>query len=126
MKKLLFTQMPVFLNIICYIFVFVNSGKAYFRGPWLVTPPEIPHSPNRLFYKQEVFLSSLEDSNPLVGIVGKCAVLDYNDYISSKFSLNIISYFYLFYKKNVICESSASASVYAYRTLCKIFVSLIK
>lgn len=60
------------------------SGKAYFRGPWLVTPPEIPHSPNRLFYKQEVFLSTLEDTNPLVGIVGKCAVLDYNDYISSK------------------------------------------
>lgn len=61
------------------------SGKAYFRGPWLVTPPEIPHSPNRMFYKQEVFLSTLEDTNPLVGIVGKCAVLDYNDYISCEY-----------------------------------------
>ncbi|XP_031335236.1 protein polybromo-1 isoform X3 [Photinus pyralis] len=61
-----------------------KDGKCYFRGPWFVTPPEIPHSPNRLFYKQEVFLSSLEDTNPLVSIVGKCCVLDYNDYISCR------------------------------------------
>ncbi|KAF5282989.1 hypothetical protein FQA39_LY04860 [Lamprigera yunnana] len=61
-----------------------RDGKCYFRGPWFVTPPEIPHSPSRLFYKQEVFLSSLEDTNPLVSIVGKCCVLDYNDYISCR------------------------------------------
>ncbi|KAF5301597.1 hypothetical protein FQR65_LT08902 [Abscondita terminalis] len=61
-----------------------KDGKCYFRGPWFVTPPEIPHSPSRLFYKQEVFLSSLEDTNPLVSIVGKCCVLDYNDYISCR------------------------------------------
>lgn len=66
------------------ILSFFSSGKAYFRGPWLVTPPEIPPQPSRKFYKQEAFLSTLEDTNPLVGIVGRCAVLHYNDYISCK------------------------------------------
>lgn len=61
-----------------------SSGKCYFRGPWFVTPPEIPPIPGRMFYKQEVFLSTVEDTNPLVSIIGKCAVLDYNDYISCK------------------------------------------
>jgi protein polybromo-1 len=61
-----------------------KDGKCYFRGPWFVTPSEIPHSPNKLFYKQEVFLSSMEDTNPLVSIMGKCAVLEFNDYISCR------------------------------------------
>lgn len=37
-----------------------------------------------MFYKQEVFLSTVEDTNPLVSIIGKCVVLDYNDYISCR------------------------------------------
>ncbi|XP_018567021.1 protein polybromo-1 isoform X3 [Anoplophora glabripennis] len=61
-----------------------KDGKCYFHGPWFVTPSEIPYSPNKLFYKQEVFLSSLEDANPIVSIIGKCAVLDFNEYISSR------------------------------------------
>ncbi|XP_074033562.1 protein polybromo isoform X4 [Leptinotarsa decemlineata] len=59
-----------------------KDGKCYFRGPWFITPSEIPHSPNRLFYKQEVFLSSLEDANPIVSIIGKCSVLEVNDFIT--------------------------------------------
>ena len=55
---------------------------AFFHGPWYVTPSEIAHAPNRLFYKQEVFLSSIEDTNPLLSVVGKCCVLDYSDYTS--------------------------------------------
>ncbi|XP_066994132.2 protein polybromo-1 isoform X3 [Anabrus simplex] len=61
-----------------------KQGMCFFRGPWLVTPPEIPHAPTRLFYKQEVFLSSLEDSNPVENIVGKCAVLEHGEYISCR------------------------------------------
>ncbi|XP_025829015.1 protein polybromo-1 isoform X3 [Agrilus planipennis] len=61
-----------------------KDGKGYFRGPWFVTPMEIPLNPHRMFYKQEVFLSTLEDTNPLVGIMGKCSVLDYNEYISCR------------------------------------------
>ncbi|CAH0559025.1 unnamed protein product [Brassicogethes aeneus] len=61
-----------------------KDGKSYFRGPWFVSPSEMPQSQNKLFYKQEVFMSSLEDANPLVSIMGKCCVLDYNDYISCR------------------------------------------
>ncbi|KAJ8960513.1 hypothetical protein NQ318_013797 [Aromia moschata] len=64
-----------------------KDGKCYFRGPWFITPADIPYSPlspGRLYYRQEVFLSSLEDTNPIVSIIGKCAVLEYNDYISSR------------------------------------------
>ncbi|PSN42113.1 hypothetical protein C0J52_02963 [Blattella germanica] len=61
-----------------------KQGLGFFRGPWLVTPPEIPHAPTRLFYKQEVFLSSLEDTNSIENIVGKCAVLEHGEYISCR------------------------------------------
>ncbi|XP_019875742.2 protein polybromo-1 isoform X3 [Aethina tumida] len=61
-----------------------KDGKSYFRGPWFVPPSELPQSQNKLFYKQEMFLSSLEDTNPVVSIMGRCAVLDYNDYISCR------------------------------------------
>jgi protein polybromo-1 len=33
-----------------------------------------------MFYNQEVFLSSIEDTNPLLAIVGKCCVLEINEY----------------------------------------------
>nr|CAD7444948.1 unnamed protein product [Timema bartmani] len=59
-------------------------GVCYFRGPWLVTPPEIPHAPTRLFYKQEVFLSLLEDTHSVDSIAGKCAVLEHAEYISCR------------------------------------------
>ncbi|KAJ8985335.1 hypothetical protein NQ317_008366 [Molorchus minor] len=61
-----------------------KDGKCYFRGPWFITPTDIPYTPGKLFYKQEVFLSSLEDTNPIVSIIGKCAVLEYNDYVSCR------------------------------------------
>ncbi|XP_076317275.1 protein polybromo isoform X4 [Tachypleus tridentatus] len=58
-----------------------ESGHAYFHGPWFVTPQEVQHPLNRLFYRQEVFLSSIEDTNPLLSVVARCAVLDVKDYI---------------------------------------------
>ena len=63
---------------------FCFRGVAFFHGPWYVTPSEIAHAPNRLFYKQEVFLSSIEDTNPLLSVVSKCCVLDCNDYVTCK------------------------------------------
>lgn len=59
---------------------------AYFHGPWYVTPTEISGQAlaNRVFYRQEVFLSSIEDTNPLMSVVGKCAVLDFNDYTTCR------------------------------------------
>ncbi|XP_043276955.1 protein polybromo-1 isoform X2 [Venturia canescens] len=61
-----------------------KDGKCYFKGPWLLTPPEIPHAPTKLFYKQELFLSTVDGTHPIVAIVGKCAVLDHGEYICSR------------------------------------------
>ncbi|CAH2009995.1 unnamed protein product [Acanthoscelides obtectus] len=58
-----------------------KDGKCYFRGPWFITPSDIPPTPGKLFYRQEVFLSTLEDVNPIVSIIGRCHVMEYNDYI---------------------------------------------
>ena len=37
-----------------------------------------------MFYKQETFLSTISDTNPLLSVVGKCSVLDPNQYIHSR------------------------------------------
>ena len=44
------------------------SGDMYFHGPWYVHPSDVDHAPNRLFYKNEVFKSSIEDTNPVLSI----------------------------------------------------------
>ncbi|XP_071960980.1 protein polybromo-1-like isoform X2 [Antedon mediterranea] len=56
----------------------------WFHGPWFVHPSETEHPPTRMFYKNEVFLSSIEDTNPMRSISGKCAVLGYKDYTSCR------------------------------------------
>ncbi|XP_028520527.1 protein polybromo-1 isoform X2 [Apis cerana] len=61
-----------------------KDGKCYFKGPWLLMPAEVPHTPTKLFYKQELFLSTVDGTHPIVAIVGKCAVLDYGEYICSR------------------------------------------
>ncbi|XP_074113520.1 protein polybromo isoform X2 [Cotesia typhae] len=58
-----------------------KDGKCYFRGPWLLTPSEIPHAPTKLFYKQELFLSVTDATHPFVAIMGRCAVLEYGEYV---------------------------------------------
>ena len=74
-------------NIYIYIYIyFFYSGKCYSRGPWILAPTEITHAPTKLFYKQELFLSTVEATHPIVAIVGKCAVLDYGEYICSKYN----------------------------------------
>lgn len=57
---------------------------AYFHGPWFVTPKETPLSVGQSFYKQEVFLSTISDSNPLLSVVGKCSVLEMKEYVASR------------------------------------------
>jgi len=63
------------------------SGTTFFHGPWFTSLSEIsPNSvaPGRVFYKQEIFQSSIEDTNPLLSICGKCSVLDIQDYMKCK------------------------------------------
>uniref|UniRef100_A0A131XM83 Putative chromatin remodeling complex rsc subunit rsc1/polybromo n=1 Tax=Hyalomma excavatum TaxID=257692 RepID=A0A131XM83_9ACAR len=61
-----------------------REGNGFFHGPWFVLPSEIQHPPSRVFYRQEVFLSSIEDTNPLLSIIGRCSVLDCKDYTTSR------------------------------------------
>lgn len=70
--------------ITCNVPYCIFSGKCYFKGPWLLMPTEVPHTPTKLFYKQELFLSTVDGTHPIVAIVGKCAVLDYGEYICSE------------------------------------------
>ena len=73
-------------NLICRIDkMWVDKdGNAFFHGPWFVQPKELPPLTPRMFYPQEVFISSIEDTNPLLSICGKCAVLEYKDYITKR------------------------------------------
>ncbi|XP_058823523.1 protein polybromo-1 isoform X2 [Topomyia yanbarensis] len=61
-----------------------KDGKSFFRGPWLLTPPEVPGTISRLFYRQEVLLSSVQESTPTVAIVGRCAVQEQHEYITRR------------------------------------------
>lgn len=59
-----------------------KDGKSFFRGPWLLLPSELPASLllNRTQFRQEVFLSTVQETTPTIAIVGRCCVLDYNEY----------------------------------------------
>ncbi|XP_058446489.1 protein polybromo-1 isoform X2 [Malaya genurostris] len=61
-----------------------KDGKSFFRGPWLLTPPEVPGTISRLFYRQEVLLSTIQESTPTVAIVGRCAVQEHHEYITRR------------------------------------------
>ncbi|XP_050553986.1 protein polybromo-1 isoform X8 [Spodoptera frugiperda] len=61
-----------------------GDNKCYFRGPFLIFPSEVANIINKPFYKQEVLLTTMHDTSPLVGIVGKCSVLDYDDYLKCR------------------------------------------
>ena len=58
---------------------------AYFHVPWFVTPREIQQQSNQqLFYRQEAMISTIQDTNPLLSVVGICAILEMDDYIKSR------------------------------------------
>jgi protein polybromo-1 len=63
-----------------------KDGKSFFRGPWLLAPSELPASLliNRMQYRQEVFLSTVQELTPTVGILGRCCVMEYYDYTTRR------------------------------------------
>ncbi|CAG2166349.1 unnamed protein product [Oppiella nova] len=73
-------------NLICRIDrMWVDKeGMCFFHGPWFVQQPELPPLLYKSFYLQEVFLSSIEDTNPLLSICERCAVIEYKDYITRR------------------------------------------
>jgi len=62
------------------------SGESFIHGPFFVHPAQIDHVPTRLFYKKEVIRSSKEETVPSSSIVGRCAVLSYKEYCTSRFT----------------------------------------
>lgn len=58
------------------------DNMAYFHGPWFVTQggDELMHMTNHPFYPRESFISTIQDTNPLLSIVGRCCVLEVSDY----------------------------------------------
>jgi protein polybromo-1 len=61
-----------------------KAGNTYFHGPWFMQPTDVEHAPTRLFYKREVFRSSIESTTPILAVMSKCMVLPYKDYCTSK------------------------------------------
>lgn len=64
--------------------IWESTGKSYFQGPWLLAPNEISLPQNKTFYQQELFLSTVQEINPIIAIVGRCAVLEQNEYSSCR------------------------------------------
>lgn len=50
--------------------MWVRDEAAFFFGPIFIHPEETEHEPTKMFYKREVFLSSLEETCPMTCISG--------------------------------------------------------
>lgn len=46
----------------------------------MLPPTEISVTVHKQCYRQELLLSSVHDNTPIIAIVGRCAVLEYDDY----------------------------------------------
>jgi len=58
------------------------DNMAYFHGPWFVTQggDELIHMVNHPFYPRESFISTIQDTNPLLSIVGRGVILEVSDF----------------------------------------------
>ncbi|XP_059470820.1 protein polybromo-1 [Neocloeon triangulifer] len=61
-----------------------KSGEEFLKGPIFVPPSEVPNTPGKLFYKQELFLNHVEEVFPLSSVTGRCVVLEHGEYISCR------------------------------------------
>ncbi len=61
-----------------------HSGDPWIHGPWFLRPNEVDHPPTKTFYKQELLLSNIQDTNPMRSISGRCLVTGFSDYCSSE------------------------------------------
>uniref|UniRef100_F6Y9A9 HMG box domain-containing protein n=4 Tax=Ciona intestinalis TaxID=7719 RepID=F6Y9A9_CIOIN len=60
------------------------NGNVWFHGPWFVRPESTEHEPTRMFFKNELFLSSIEDTVLMSDVTGKCMVLCGRDYTACR------------------------------------------
>ncbi|KAF4079056.1 hypothetical protein AMELA_G00188770 [Ameiurus melas] len=61
-----------------------QDGVAFFFGPIFIHPAETEHEPTKMFYQREVFLSNVEETSPMMCIIGKCVVSSFKDFISCR------------------------------------------
>ncbi|XP_071136787.1 protein polybromo-1-like isoform X8 [Mytilus edulis] len=59
-------------------------GEPIINSTCFVFPVDIEHSPTRLFYKKEIFLTTTEETLSMNNIEGKCSVLHIKDYYTSR------------------------------------------
>ncbi|XP_051568786.1 protein polybromo-1-like isoform X3 [Myxocyprinus asiaticus] len=64
--------------------MWVRDGAGFFFGPIFIHPEETEHEPTKMFYKREVFLSSLEETCSMTCISGKCVVSSFKDFLSCR------------------------------------------
>lgn len=65
----------------------VYSGWYIFVGTLFLRPEAIDHTPARLFYQREVFLSTSEDRTfNLASVTGKCCVLYSKDFANCMYN----------------------------------------
>uniref|UniRef100_A0A671PEP4 Protein polybromo-1 n=1 Tax=Sinocyclocheilus anshuiensis TaxID=1608454 RepID=A0A671PEP4_9TELE len=64
--------------------MWLRDGAAFFFGPIFIHPEETEHEPTKMFYKREVFLSSMEENCPMTCILGKCVVSSFKDFLSCR------------------------------------------
>lgn len=62
------------------------SGEAHIHGSYFISPAQVEHVPTRLFYKKEVIRSSREQTVAASSIIGRCAVLSFKEYCTSRFT----------------------------------------
>ena len=92
------TQSMSFIHhpAIHYIYTHLSSDDPWFRGPWFVRVKEVQHVPTKMFYEREVFMSNIQDTNPMRSIIRKCAVLFPTDYVKCKRVTVLLSLMSLF------------------------------
>jgi protein polybromo-1 len=59
-----------------------DKGFPYCSGPWLARPIETHHDPSKSFYTNELLLTASSDSNSMLSIIRKCAIMQVSDYQS--------------------------------------------
>jgi len=63
-----------------------SRGETFIHGPCFVSPAQVEHVPTRLFYKKEVIRSSREQTFQASSVIGRCTVLSYKEYCTSRFT----------------------------------------
>ncbi|CAN0103364.1 unnamed protein product [Lampetra fluviatilis] len=58
-----------------------KDGRVWFFGPFFIPPEDTEHEPTKMFYKKEVFLSTVEETCTMDTVIGKCCVLAFKDYL---------------------------------------------